>query len=117
MAGPSQRSGRRQDIDELDVEQQRCIGRNHIARTARAVAGRGWNDQSSYATGLHAGDTEVPAADHVAPTELEGEGLPASPAAVELLAFAVLRGRVLQPAGVMHVHTRAVEGDRAVPDF
>jgi hypothetical protein len=59
------------DRQQVDFEQQRGVGRNHAARTARAVAQRGRDDQAARAADGHALHAFVPALDDVAGAQRE----------------------------------------------
>src|SRR5690606_6606761 len=86
-AGPgAARRARRSsaDLEELDVEDQRGVRRDHAARTARAVALLGRDHEAALAADLHALHALVPTGDHVAGAELEAEEVPAVDGAVEL---------------------------------
>ena len=85
--------------EQLDVEHQRGVGRDHPAGAARAIAELGRDDQGALAADLHSGDPLVPAADDLPCPQAEGEGLAAVERAVE---FGALRAIIVQPAGVMH---------------
>jgi hypothetical protein len=63
------------DGDALDVEDQVRVGRNVRGRTLLSVCERGGNGKTTLTTGGHASDTDVPALDDLADTELEGEWL------------------------------------------
>src|SRR6185312_17234052 len=82
------------DLEQLDLEDQRGIGRDHVAGAALAVAEFRRNGQLAFAADLHAGDALIPTLDDPAGAQLEGERPFAIEAAVELLA-------VGQPAGVV----------------
>jgi hypothetical protein len=63
------------DRDALDVEDQVRVGGNVRGRTLLAVCERGGDGKATLTTWGHAGDTDVPALDDLADTELEGEWL------------------------------------------
>ena len=69
---------------QLDLEVQRGVGRDHAARAALAVGNGGWAGQLGLATGLHALYALGPAGDHAVEGKLGG--LAALVGAVELLA-------------------------------
>src|SRR4051794_12955928 len=72
------------DAEQLDVEHQRRVRRDHTAGAAAAVAERRRNDERALAADLHAGDPLIPAGDHLAAAEHERERLVAIARAVEL---------------------------------
>src|ERR1700681_4912807 len=51
---------------QLDLEDQDCVGRDDAAGAARAIAELGGDDQRALAAHLHARHTLVPAFDHLA---------------------------------------------------
>src|SRR6516225_7714920 len=61
------------DFQQLDFEVQFGIGRNEIAGAALAIAEFGRNDEGAFAADAHASHAFVPALDHLADAELEGE--------------------------------------------
>src|ERR1700744_6074083 len=75
--------------EQLDVEHQRRVRRDHAAGAARAVAKLRRDDQRAVAADLHGGDALVPAGDHLSLADREGEGLVAIVRAVELLALVI----------------------------
>src|SRR5581483_3655008 len=81
--------------EQLDVEDQAGVGRDHAAGAADAVAQLGGDQQAALAAHAHRGHALVPAGDHLAGAEGEGERLAPVQRAIELLT-------VLQPAGVVH---------------
>src|SRR5438067_12041770 len=81
-------------VEQLDLEDQRRVRRDHATSTARAVAERRRDRQPADATDLHALDAFVPALDHPATAKRERERLAAILRAIELLA-------VGQPARVV----------------
>src|SRR5688572_30185050 len=105
------------DLEEIDLEHQRCVGRNHAARAAGAVTHRWRNREDSRAADLHAGHTFIPSGNHLAGAEREVERLIAVFRAVELLPALVGPGGVVEPAGVMHAHDLAAAGLGAATDF
>src|SRR5207244_256936 len=60
-------------VDQLDVEDQRGVGRDHARRAALAVAERGRDGELALAPHLHPGDALVPALDDVGRADLERE--------------------------------------------
>src|SRR5688572_11925558 len=100
--GPA-RSSRQQ----LHLEHQRRIGRDHAARAACAVAELRRDQQHARAADLHALHAFVPAGDHHAAAKIEAERIVAILAGVELAAARVGRLGVVQPAGVVHGHLAA----------
>src|SRR5262245_15826531 len=84
---------------QLDVEHQRRIRRDHAAGTAGAVAERRRNDQRALAADLHGGDALVPALDDAALADWEVERLVAVDRRVEFLALLAV---LIEPAGVVH---------------
>jgi hypothetical protein len=63
------------DRNALDVEDQVRVGRNVRGSTLLAVRHGGGNGEAALTTSGHASDTDVPALDDLANTELEGERL------------------------------------------
>src|SRR3954447_20958385 len=90
------------DAEQLDVEHQRRVRRDHTAGAAAAIAERRRNDERALAADLHAGDALIPAGDHLAAAEHERERLVAIARAVGLRPMMVLRRRAVEPAGVVH---------------
>ena len=90
------------DAEQLDLEHQRRIRRDHAARAARAVREVRRNGELALAADFHAGD-------HLPPAEAEFERIVAIDARVELPA-------VGEPAGVMQGDVVTRCGDRAVAD-
>src|SRR6185312_6302406 len=96
------------DLQQLELEHQRGIGRDHAAGAASAVAEFGGNQQGALAAHVHAGHALVPTLDDHALAQGEGERFVAVVGgAVELRAVLVLGGVVVQPAGVEHLHGHA----------
>ena len=60
-------------IQQFDIEDQRGVGGDDAAGAASAIAEFRRNDQGALAADFHAGDTFVPAADHLLDAELETE--------------------------------------------
>ena len=86
-------------------------GRDHaIAGALAAVGELGRDDEAARAADFHAGDALLPAADHVARTEVKGKRLTALARTVELAAPEVFRVRVVEPAGVVDDDDHAREG-------
>ena len=63
------------DRDALDVEDQVRVGGNVRGSTLLAVFESGRNGETALAASSHASNTDVPALDDLADTELEGERL------------------------------------------
>lgn len=63
------------DGDALDIEDQVRVGRNVRGSTLLSVCKRCWNGKTALRARGHAGDTNVPALDDLAYTELEREWL------------------------------------------
>src|SRR6218665_8854 len=105
------------DGQQLDLEHQRCVGRDHAAGAAFAIAEGGRNHQHARAADLHALHAFVPAADDHAAVEFELERVVAVLARVELGALlpavAVLD---VEPAGVVDGDVLAGGGGGAVAD-
>ena len=99
-------SSRLLDVEQLDLEFERGIGRDDAARAARAVAEVRRDHQCAFAADLHAGNAFVPAFDHAAAAERERKRLAPVARAVEL-------GAVEQPAGV--VDDDRLAGGASVP--
>ncbi len=72
--------------EQVDDEDERLAGADDAARTPIAVAELRRDDESPATADAHAGDTVVPALDHLARAESERERLAAVPRRVELLA-------------------------------
>src|SRR5204862_2170470 len=104
---------RRSGAQQLDLEQQRRVGRYHAAGAARAVAERGRDDEDARAAFLHPLHAFVPAADHHAAAELELEWIVAVLARIELGA---LRAVLVEPAGVVDGNGAAGVGALAAAD-
>src|SRR5262249_57170162 len=85
--------------EQLDIEHQRRIRRDHPAGAAGAVAERGRNDQRALAADLHGGDALVPALDDAALADREIERLVAVDPRVQFLALLAV---LIEPAGVVH---------------
>src|SRR5436305_124738 len=79
---------------QLHLEDQRRVGRDHAAGAAAAVAEVGGDDEPALAADLHADQPLVPPLDGVAGAEAEGERAVAAAAGVEPRA-------VPKPAGVL----------------
>lgn len=62
------------DLEQLNVESQLAVGRD-AGHATRAVSEMGRDGQSSLATNGHTDNTDVPALDNLALTDLEGERL------------------------------------------
>jgi hypothetical protein len=84
------------DRDALDVEDQVRVGGNVRGRTLLAVCERSGDGEATFTTGGHTCDTDVPALDDLADTELEGEWL------ALLVGYTVLVLRLLERNGVTH---------------
>jgi hypothetical protein len=63
------------DGDALDVEDQVRVGRDVRRCTLLAVCHRGGDGEATLAASGHASDTDIPALDDLANTELEGKRL------------------------------------------
>src|SRR5258706_494681 len=99
-------------LEQLDFEQQRGVGRDRATRATRAVAEIGWDQECTLAADLHRRDALVPALDHHAAPDLELERAGAIDRAVELVA---LLGVLPEPAGVVHDAGLTRLGRRAGP--
>src|SRR4029077_8383298 len=86
-------------LEELDLEQQRGVGRDDAPRAARAVAEARRDEQGALAADLHARHPFVPALDDLPLAEPERERAPAVQRAVELASLGPVHP---QPAGVVH---------------
>src|SRR5436190_13740730 len=95
----STNSGSALHVEQLDVEHQRGVGRDHATGAARAIAERGRNDEGALAADLHGGDALVPAGNDPARADRELERLAAIDRAVEFLALGAV---LIEPAGVVH---------------
>src|SRR5690606_34385343 len=104
------------DVQQFDLEHQRCTRWDHPAGAVRAITEVGGDVQLPLAAALHARDAFVPAADHATGTERKHEGLATVAGTVEFLATPVGRILVVEPAGVMHADLVARGGSRAFPD-
>src|SRR5262249_11054062 len=89
-------------VEELDVEHQRRVRREHAPGAARTISELGGNDQRSLAAHLHSGNTLIPSRNHLTGSELELKRIVAIAGAVELLSLTIRRGAVVQPPGVMN---------------
>src|SRR5688572_33072857 len=105
------------DLEELDLEHQRGVRRDHAAGAAGAVTHRRRNRQDACAADLHACDAFIPAGDHLLRAQRKVEWLIAVFRAVELVAPLVGTARVVEPAGVVHAHQPAVASLGAAADF
>src|ERR1700733_8050370 len=76
---------------QLDIEDQRRVGRDDAAGAARAVAELGRDDQRAFAADFHPGDALVPPFDDLAGAEPEAERRAAIDRAVEFLALVPVR--------------------------
>src|ERR1700722_19012346 len=86
-------------IEQFHVEDQRRIRRDDTARTARAIAELGWNDQRALAADLHRGHALVPAGNHFALSDRKLQRIVAIDGGVELLALLAI---LIEPAGIVH---------------
>jgi hypothetical protein len=84
------------DVEEFHVEEQRGVGRDDAASTARTVPEFGGNAQLTFAADFHSRDALLPALDYMASSDLKHEGLAAVHGAIEFLAVGG------EPAGVVH---------------
>src|SRR5215475_13840311 len=75
------------DRQQLDVENQRGVGRNDPAGPARSIAELRRDDQRSLAADLHGGDPLVPAGDDALHADGELEGCAAVDGGIEFFAF------------------------------
>src|SRR5690606_26020226 len=89
------------DVEQLDLEHEGGLRRDRPSGALAAIAQLGRDHQYPLAAHAHPGNALVPAADHPARPQQEGERLPARAGAVELLAAVVRRVLVVQPAGVV----------------
>ena len=93
------------DAEQLDLEHQRRVRRDHAAGAARAVAELGRDRQHARAADLHALHAFVPAADHLAGAEVEARTGRRGPCSNRTCLPRWLAAvRVVQPAGVVHAH-------------
>src|SRR5579863_2314435 len=83
--GLSSLRGSALDLKQFDLEEQRCVWRDHAAGATSAVTQRGRNDQRALASDFHRGNAFVPAGDHPALSDRKFERLVAVDRAVELL--------------------------------
>src|SRR3954470_15847838 len=65
------------DVEQLDLEDEGCVGWDHAAGTARAVAKLRWDGELADTANLHSLNALVPALDDPAATQRERERLPA----------------------------------------
>src|SRR5882672_1682985 len=77
-------------FEQLDVEHQGGVGRDHAATALLAVGELGRDGELAHAADLHAFDALVPALDDIARAEGEVERVAAAAAGVELLAVGEL---------------------------
>src|SRR5262249_42586897 len=75
------------DVEQLDLEEERRVRRNHAARSARDVTEIRRNQERTLAADLHRRDALVPSLDHAALPDRERERRSAIERAVELLAL------------------------------
>src|SRR5690606_29266138 len=104
---------RRSVAEQLDLELQGRVGRDHATGTARAIAQVRRDDQHAGAADLHPGHALVPALDDHAGTEREDEGLVAILRGIELRALLPV---LVEPAGVVHGHVATRRRLGAVAD-
>src|SRR5688572_2472497 len=105
------------DLEEIDLEHQRRVGRDHAAGAAGAVTHRWRNREDSRAAYLHAGHAFIPARNHLARTEREIERLIAVFRTVELLPAFVGPARVVEPTSVMNADQISAAGLSALADL
>jgi len=97
---------------ERDVEHQRGVRRNRIARASVAVGELRWNDQAALPTHAHARHTLIPTSNHGSRSKAEGKvGL-----RVELRAFGIGPARVVEPSRVSDSQLIAWLSDRSGTD-
>src|SRR5690349_17729043 len=82
-------------LQQFDVEDQRGVRRDYARGAAGAVTEGGGDGERAAAAHLHGRDPLIPALDHLALADGEGEGFVAVARAIELLA-------VLERARVVH---------------
>src|SRR5271165_3384789 len=87
---------------QIDIEDQGRAGRNDAARTVVAIGKIRRNDEPAALADLHSGNTLVPTLDDRARAERKFERPAGVARTIELLALVVGRGRLVQPAGVLH---------------
>src|SRR6478672_10481934 len=109
----ARRAAPRSGAQQLDLEHQRRVGRDHAAGAARAVAERRRDDEDAGAAFLHPLHAFVPATDHHAAAELELERVVAVFARIELGALAAV---LVQPARVVDRDGTARFGALAAAD-
>jgi prepilin-type processing-associated H-X9-DG protein len=103
-------------LQKFDVEHQCCAAGNDATCAARTVTEFGGHHEPAPTTDFHAGDPEVPTADHLTPADFELERLAVLARAVELAAFPFGGVRLVQPAGVVHDGPAAIAGNGAFAD-
>src|ERR1700733_14231278 len=105
------------DADQLDIEYQGRPRGNDALRAGIAVSQIGRNYQSPAAPHLHARHPLVAPLDDGAGAYGKLERFAALARAVELLTLVVLRGGLVQPAGVLHHRHLARRDGGAVTDL
>src|SRR6185295_7285667 len=78
------------DPNQLDVEEERGVRRDHTTRPSRAIAEVRGDHEFSLTAHFHSGNSFIPPLDHLADADLEFERPPPVAARIELLA--VLQG-------------------------
>src|SRR6185312_1048135 len=101
------------DRQQLDVENQRGVGRNDTAGAALSIAELRRNDQRPLAADLHGDDALVPTGDDALHADGKLEGRAAVDGRIEFLA---LLAPFRKPAGVVHDTRLALLGTRARAD-
>src|SRR5205085_6239595 len=96
--------------DELDVEDERGVGRDRVAVAAAAVGHRRRDHERALAADLHARDAVVPARDRLARADRELEGLSLQLGAVEETPVMLRLVGMVEPAGVVHDDAAARAG-------
>ncbi len=96
------------DADELDVEHESRVGRNHTTRSRRPIRLLRWDHEPSEASHAHAVETLVPALDDLSHAERELEVL----SGVELLPLVVGCIGIVEPTRV--ADGEGLTGDRLV---
>ena len=95
-----------------DVEYQRGVRRNRVARASITVGQLRWNNQAALPAHSHAGDTLIPSANHGSGSKAEGKvGL-----RIELRALGFGPARIVEPSCVRDSHLIAWLGDRSGTD-
>ena len=96
-----------EDVENFDIKYQVRVGGN-IGSFAFTIGEAGGNDQGALAFDFHADHALIPALDDFADANDKAEWRDTGTRGIELLAFAIWFGRVIEPTGVMNKDGAAV---------